>query len=1824
MPPQTPQTPQTTSFLGQKFKEKYPGAYDDVPDDELGRKVKEKYPGAYDNFIDTPKAPLPANQPAKPRQTPGLLGQMLAPTGRPTPTQIAGEQYKQLPFTERVKRAASTGYDIGSQGLADILARGIDIGTGIITGDPRALQEQIEGARRGLVKLASYQSPYGAAGGQAIRREQEAKLQELRARRAERLKEDPYTIGAEIERERIEREAAAQPGFVPAVTRGLVSGGLQSLPYIAGGIASGGSIPVLGTLAAAQSEFTRPEEAAMNIAGATVPIPVARAVSPLINRVAGRLPGAISQAAGRGVGQVGVGGGINVAQQLAAGETDPQKLAEAAAIGGGLTLFDPSQAARLARPRGTARQARFTQPMGEVKATQQFEQIPETAPFPQAQQRNQQRNRAIEAGKQIMDEARANADQAVNEGRIDDAINAVNQERRAIRDLLRTVKPDSPGGMKLRRNLQGQLDQAGVRFEGLRRQKKAKGVQAEKPTAEITPGEKVPPLLRPENLGKTSGLKPFQQAPVLFEAPARAPQEKGANVSLEQYVINQGGIKRGRDVRGEAAYFLGREGGRPGVISDRGVSPDELRIRANNEGYGPFETVDDFMTALRSQGKGMRPASFVPEAEATGETGSFREALNDPQVARAYNEITSDRANTGNIADFIEGAQRYKMSAKSIAAIVAGAGRGEAQPARQPTGPLTARMRGRPAIEQQPTAEVIKPPSAELQQNLEDVGGFFEEMARGEEAAPARPPSRRIQPQAEARAVPRITPENLEAVQNRRNQLERVLNDRGPEMNPDLRDELSNLRGALGEYQKTVRPGLAGEQRAAGARNIAAIRERMPSTELRPVPQKLSRADESLLNREPVRVSDEQFDQYEKQLEALRNRNLRQEDLPDIARQKLRDRIKETNEERKLRVGQKRLPPRNAPRELGIKVKKAEAAERMKLPVEERARLVEEERAAAFKRRPDLAPKQQPARQFPEPSKLTTGSLGKRIRDAESILGRAVTPQTDVANFLAEAKAEQTRRSEQKGRQITHSKLGQLEIAPDQTGVPSGKLRAVDQAGKQHTIQNPRTTGNREASFMKKAEEAVLVKGELPAKSKGKEFQAGDKVVARYEGMNLVGKVEGYDRAGKVIFSDEIGNRYKLSPDQVRKPREGQVMGMGLGALQPLIEKGIAKAKQKLSESKIKTSKGAPLAVYHGTARDFEDFDPTKKRTGDLKSSREGGIYFSPDPSVAEGYSLSQAGGLRPGANLRKSFLDIRKPFYMPAKEGLITKKKIADLEAQGYDGIVVGIREGQPLDRAQEIVAFRSDQIKNAFEPRTPREGQVMGMGLGALQPLFGKRSAKTRKQKLAVEAVKRDVNLFDSLRSPLSNVNYVGTYEKLGGRTGREISDKIRQLQIDKAYGRVGGKGAIKQLRRELRPLQEKLKAEGKPGLSDFVDAHINSLADPDKAFSGLAGFLKGFQYNTKLRFNPRAAFVNWAQPLQTLWPHLTAGEYRKISREARRPEVRERILSVISESGGKVERPALEQKRRIPDIFARASERNRIMGHLAGELFADRLGLKGDAKIRMAADWAKKVEFDNSAYDIPPLFRGKVASTLGQFRPFMIKNLERIYSDWKKAPQGTSSGDIARRSKMVVSQLALGGVSSLPGIKKIGGVVALGALANALSKTMGEDTGNKMAEAVYFGAPALVGMDLSSSVAFLEAPYGDTTSEMLLNLIGGPTFSTIAKVGEEGKKIINAKTGRTTAEEKQEASLLRLAKSITPATKTAQTIYNLAQGKTPTMRLGGQDMPMTALETAGYGLQGTPVRQSRFYEEKEQGLLRKEETGRGGRGGGRAGRRGTGRSR
>jgi len=114
--------------------------------------------------------------------------------------------------------------------------------------------------------------------------------------------------------------------------------------------------------------------------------------------------------------------------------------------------------------------------------------------------------------------------------------------------------------------------------------------------------------------------------------------------------------------------------------------------------------------------------------------------------------------------------------------------------------------------------------------------------------------------------------------------------------------------------------------------------------------------------------------------------------------------------------------------------------------------------------------------------------------------------------------------------------------------------------------------------------------------------------------------------------------------------------------------------------------------VYHGTKRDFEDFDTTQIGTESDRNKTIGdfgqGFYFTDNFFKAEGYSINMDTG-RKGA-VKNVILNITNPLYRNSKT-IIAPKTSEELENEGYDGVIVSYTTNSNMD---EIVVPNSDQI--------------------------------------------------------------------------------------------------------------------------------------------------------------------------------------------------------------------------------------------------------------------------------------------------------------------------------------------------------------------------------------------------------------------------------------------------------------------------------------------------------------------------------------------------
>lgn len=143
--------------------------------------------------------------------------------------------------------------------------------------------------------------------------------------------------------------------------------------------------------------------------------------------------------------------------------------------------------------------------------------------------------------------------------------------------------------------------------------------------------------------------------------------------------------------------------------------------------------------------------------------------------------------------------------------------------------------------------------------------------------------------------------------------------------------------------------------------------------------------------------------------------------------------------------------------------------------------------------------------------------------------------------------------------------------------------------------------------------------------------------------------------------------------------------------------------KKWFGNSKVVDSSGKPLVVYHGTNKDFKEFDSSKFNNGWLGK----GAYFTPDKNFAKDN----------GKKVIQSFLKIQNPFRVkgnsPSDVVSEVKEKypevddfnLADvLKRNGYDGIYFN-----HWDKGEMYSAFSPTQIKSAtgnqgtFDPNNP-----------------------------------------------------------------------------------------------------------------------------------------------------------------------------------------------------------------------------------------------------------------------------------------------------------------------------------------------------------------------------------------------------------------------------------------------------------------------------------------------------------------------------------------
>jgi hypothetical protein len=530
---------------------------------------------------------------------------------------------------------------------------------------------------------------------------------------------------------------------------------------------------------------------------------------------------------------------------------------------------------------------------------------------------------------------------------------------------------------------------------------------------------------------------------------------------------------------------------------------------------------------------------------------------------------------------------------------------------------------------------------------------------------------------------------------------------------------------------------------------------------------------------------------------------------------------------------------------------------------------------------------------------------------------------------------------------------------------------------------------------------------------------------------------------------------------------------------------------------------------------------------------------------------------------------------------------------------------------------------------------------------------------------SVLKDTTVFDRFRTPLSNLNFKGTYERRGQARGRIVSDAIKRAQYEvedrinafekafkaspqyraltpkqrQAYLETAEKqlrtGAIKSLRAFLKPHIDSFKKNGKPGLAEDIEIQLDQIAgipsssekavgrmvkqtpglqgvqNPDRAMRTLATKIQRIQSTLKLKYNIKSSVVNLTDPLSTLWPYVSTVDFAAVYAKFLTPSAQKMLRDRgILKTTTKMDEGVIRRAGRFSP-FGAASRVNQGVGYLYGLKEAERLGLTGQQAHLHAKDWVKKVEFDNSTWNAPPILRTVGGKVFLQFKGYQMKAMENLFTVLKSNPNDRipllSRG--SRVAKFGVGKGVVGGVKAFGMLAKYAvGVALVGALIEYLKQAgISEDDAQQWAEAVYFGTPSLLGIDLSGSVMMFEEPYGDTPAEKVISTVGGPTVSDALTLTKGARDIVNAKdTKKSSQEEKIDSAMLRTAKRITPYVRMAEAAYGTAVGN-PTIRLDASEEGVSMFEGVMRSLGFTLTKQSEYYEKKDAGLLKEEKPSR-----------------
>ena len=185
--------------------------------------------------------------------------------------------------------------------------------------------------------------------------------------------------------------------------------------------------------------------------------------------------------------------------------------------------------------------------------------------------------------------------------------------------------------------------------------------------------------------------------------------------------------------------------------------------------------------------------------------------------------------------------------------------------------------------------------------------------------------------------------------------------------------------------------------------------------------------------------------------------------------------------------------------------------------------------------------------------------------------------------------------------------------------------------------------------------------------------------------------LRGYTPPTESGLADPLKQHLKSLPQKFAQNQQAQMDLLGKAfpgnTYESMMTQGDPKAMAELAmqvplTGMIMANNGKPLALYHGTKSDIEEFIPSKG------GEYGGGIYFGETPEQAS-YFAKNAKGIE-GENIILVNLDIKNPLNVTAYERDKARgKSIKQLEKKGYDGIVATGLTGE-----KQYIVFKPEQV--------------------------------------------------------------------------------------------------------------------------------------------------------------------------------------------------------------------------------------------------------------------------------------------------------------------------------------------------------------------------------------------------------------------------------------------------------------------------------------------------------------------------------------------------